>query len=208
MMELYPTILDKVALAVESAKVAKEVTIDIEGFGEDLNFNLFCWKDAELRVVAQLSTQYMLDKEDRLERLIRAACILRQGWEATAFTFVAEGYCSMDEDVTRGRELAEVFVETDAAVKECLSFTHIEGEDGLFVAVPYSYTPPRKVIFDEPLRYRGRTAFRDQRYPAALARALALDVTSSYEDIDVDQDTFHKLLAFGLQDLGFMVNYR
>lgn len=207
-METYPTILDKVALAVESAKVAKEVTIDVEGFGEDLNFNLFCWKNDELRVVTQLSTEYMTDKEDRLERLIRAACILRQGWEATAFTFIAEGYCSLDADATEGRELAEAFVETDSAVKECLSFTHIEGDDGLFVAVPYSYMPPRRVMFGEPMRYRGKTAFRDQRYPDALARALALDVSSSYEDIDVDQETFHKLLAFGLKELGFMVNYR
>lgn len=207
-MEIYPSILDKMALAVESAKMAKAFTVQMEGFGEDLNFNLFGWNSDELRVVAQLKTEFMQDREDRLERIIRAACIIRQGWLADAFTFIAEGYCSTDSNVTDGRNMAEVFCEMDSPVRECLSFTHIEDDGGLFVAVPYSYVPPRKVAFEDALRYRGKTAFRDTRYPDALARALSLEIEAGAEDIDLDEDTFHELLAVGLEDIGFMVQYR
>lgn len=208
-MEIYPSILDKMALAVESAKLAKTVTVQVEGFGEDLNFNLFGWNNHALRVVAQLRTEFMADKEDRLERIIRAACIMRQGWLTDAYTFIAEGYCSTDSDVTDGRNMAEVFCESDSPVRECLSFTHIEDDGGgLFVAVPYSYVPPRRVEFSDPLRYRGKSAFRDIRYPDALARALSLEIEAGAEDIDLDEDTFHELLAVGLEDIGFMVQYR
>lgn len=207
-MEIYPSVLDKMALAVESAKLAKSFTVQVEGFGEDLNFNLFGWTNHQLKVVAQLRTEYMADKEDRLERLIRAACIIRQGWLSDAFTFIAEGYCSDDADATQGRNLAEAFCEVNSPVRECLSFSHIEEETGLFVAVPYTYVPPRRVNFGEPLRYRGRTAFRDVRYADALSRALGLEVEAGAEDVDLDEDTFHEMLAFGLQDLGFIVQYR
>lgn len=207
-MEIYPSILDKMALAVESAKTAKEITIQVEGFGEDLNFNLFGWSRNQLRVVAQLRSEFMSDREDRLERIVRAACIIRQGWFADAFTFIAEGYCSSDSDATDGRNMAEVFCEVDSPVRECLSFTHIEREDGLFVAVPYSYVPPRRVDFGEPLRFRGKSAFRDLRYPDCLARALGLEIEAGAEDLDIDEDTFHGMLALGLEDVGFMVQYR
>ena len=208
-MDGYYDTLDKVALAVESAKIAKSVVVQQDGIGEDLSFNLMAWSDDELCVVAQLSQSFMSDHEDRFARLIQAACILRQGWRATAFTLVAEGYCSTDASGSKGKDLAQLFSSPSADfVKECLSFTHVEDEDVLFVAVPYTYFPPRLVEFGGALQHRGVGVLRDPRYPMALLRALDLDIERDEDEIDLDEDILRAVLAEGVRDLGFEIHYR
>lgn len=205
-MDTYPSILDKMALAVESSKVAKTMVVQQDGIGEDMNFNLMGWRDCELVVVAQLSQVFMKDKEDRFARIIHAACVMRQGWDIDAFTFIAEGYCSFDKEATDGRDMAEVFSESDSPVDECLAFTHVDYDEILYVTVPYKCVPPRKVEFADALRYSGEEVLRDGRYPNALSRVLQLEVNEI--DDGLDEDVFHQVLAEGLQEMGFEINYR
>ena len=206
-MDLYPETLDKVALAVESSKIAKSLMVQQEGIGEDLSFSLMAWCEDELVAVAQLSGLLMGDHDERYGLMVQAACILRQGWGATAFTMVAEGYCSTNPEESRGNDMAQMFASPSCDfVRECLAFTHVEQDELLFVVVPYKYEPPRKVLFSDPLQHKGASVLRDGRYPLSLHRALAIDVAP--EDDDIDIDLLREYLAQGLHDCGFEVNYR
>jgi len=210
-MDEYPDILDKLALAVESAKVAKAFIVSTEGMGEDLNFTLMGWRGSQLVVVAQMSYEHMADKEARLEKLVNCALIVRQGWEVDAFTFVAEGYCSLDGKASEGKDMAQLFSLPEADfVKECLSFVHAEegddDDDVLYAVVPYEYRPPRRVLFSDPLRHGGSRVLRDPRYSAVLVRALRMGIEEAEEDLDVD--VLQDFLAVGIEELGFLVNYR
>jgi len=205
-MDKYPSTLDKLALAVESSKVAKEMVVQQDGIGEDLNFNLMGWRDSELVAVAQLSQVFMADKEDRFSRIIHAACVMRQGWEIDSFTFIAEGYCSFDKSATDGRDMAEVFAEQNSPVEQCLAFTHVDEDEIMYVTVPYTCSHPRRVDFADALRYQGEKVLRDGRYPHALSRVLMLEAEEL--DDEMDRDAYLEFLAEGLQHLGFAINYR
>jgi hypothetical protein len=206
-MNEYPEILDKVALAVESAKVAKQMVVQQEGIGEDLGFSLMAWEDDDLRAVVQLSGLFMTDHEERYALMVQAACILRQGWKATAFTMVAEGYCSTNPNESKGKDMAQMFASPSCDfVRECLAFTHVERGEMLFVVVPYKYVPPRKVMFAEPLQHQGASVLRDGRYPLSLHRALELSLP--HGDENFDEEYLREILAQELEGIGFEVNYR
>ena len=202
-MDTYSTTMDKLALAVSSAKLAKETIVETEGIGEDLNFVLMGWRDGDLVAVAQLSQIFMRDKPDRFGRLVKCAYVLRKGWGVDAFTFVAEAFCSNTHD-TREHNLTELFVNSEVKVTECLSFVHVDIETIEFVAVPYMTTNPRLVIFSDAIQYQGIPSMRDSEYPAALYRALSEDVG----DNPVYDDNFHDELVKGLIAVGFEVNYK
>lgn len=203
-MEQYATTLDKVALAVESAKVAKSDAVKKHGIGEDININLFGWRGSDLVVIAQMLDSGKIDKEERFVKLVNALCIVRQGWQVDAFTMVAEAFCSLLPSDTKGKDLAEVFAEPNSPVSECLSVTHISVRDALFVTVPYTLATPRTVIYGDPLKYAGYDdVLRDKKYPAAIGKALDLELVSEVED----GDTFHRVLADGLAEEGFTVHY-
>jgi hypothetical protein len=203
-MEQYETTLDKVALAVESAKVAKSDAVKKHGIGEDININLFGWRDSELVVIAQMLDSGLIDKDERFTKMVNALCIVRQGWQVDAFTMIAEAFCSLLPSDTKGKDLAEVFAEPNSPVSECLSFTHISVKDALFVTVPYTVTPPRTVVYKSPLKYAGYdNVLRDKKYPAAMGKALDLELSDAVDD----GDTFHRILADGLAEEGFDVHY-
>lgn len=205
LMNDYPESLDKVALAVESAKIAKQMIVQQEGIGEDLSFNLMTWRDSELVAVAQLSHEHMGDPEERYGLMVQAACVLRQGWGATAFTMVAEGYCSTNPEESKGKDMAQLFASpTTDFIKECLSFTHVEEDGVLFVVVPYRLLPPRQVEYYKPMTHSGAGVVREARYPMSLHRALELP----YEIDEVDEDLLREELASSLTAIGFEVNYR
>lgn len=204
-MNEYYESLDKVALAVESAKIAKAMIVKQEGIGEDLSFSLMAWRDSELVAVAQLSQALMSDHDERYGLMVQAACILRQGWGTTAFTMVAEGYCSTNPDETRGKDMAQMFASpTTDFIKECLAFTHVQEDGILFVVVPYRYAPPREVEYYKPMVHNGAGVVREARYPISLLRALELPCDTD----DLDLTTLREELANGLTAIGFEVNYR
>ena len=203
----YATEFDKLALAVESTKVAKAITVEQDGIGEDININLFSWKGEDLVCIKQIRDTHHLDKEVRLDILTKGACIMRRGWGVDEFTFVAEGYCSLKPSETKDSDLAELFSHQDSPVKECLSFTHISADGATFISVPYSVDIGRKVKFDSALWYAGLDVMRDLTYPATLKASLKLEPIQIDEQ-EIDRESYFSTLASGLTETGFEVFYR
>ena len=203
---LFPSSFDKLALAVEATQVAKDLTVQSEGIGEDLNMNLFGWRGDKLAILVQLANTHRINKEQRMNTLLNGACLIRQGWGVDSITLVAEGFCSIKPSETSGQDLAKLFAEPDSPVKECLTFTHAEtgNEDVIYITIPYSLLIGRKVSFDTPLIYPGGQVMRDLRYPAVLRGALRL----GYEEPESeDLDTYYETLAEQITDNGFEVFY-
>lgn len=203
----YETILDKMALAVESTKVAKESAVSEEGIGEDININIFCWKGNSLVSILQLKHTHLLERDERLERITQAACLMRQGWEIDEYTMIAEGYCSLKPAETKEHDLASLFAQMDSPVKECISFTHISLDEILFVSLPYSVGLGKEITFDKPLWYPGIDVLRDLAYPAVLRASLKLELQGIDRE-ELDKPVFFEVLARGINEFGFEVFYR
>jgi len=204
---IYPTEFDKMALAVESTKLAKQMTVSEEGIGEDININVFCWKNNYLASIVQLGNTHRLERAVRIEKMANAACILRRGWGIDEFTFVAEGFCSMKPSETKNQDLAELFTKKDSPVKECIAFTHITKNDATFVSVPYSVSLGKKVDFSTPICYSGVDVMRDLTYTATLKASLKLE-PMDFDEETVDREVYFGTLASSLIDNGFEVFYR
>jgi hypothetical protein len=202
----HETDLDKVALAVEAMKIAKQATVNDGGIGEDMNINLFCWRGSELVSILQLSNTHRMERDERLERLTRAACIKRQGWGVDSFTFVAEGYCSLKPSQTKNQDLAFLFAQPNSPVTECLSFTQLGSDNPIFISLPYKINVGRKVTFGEALWYSALDVMRDLTYAATLNASLKLEDKS--EEPFEARETYFKTLADEIQKIGFEVFYR
>jgi hypothetical protein len=203
----YETNLDKVALAVESIKAAKQMTVSEEGIGEDLNITIFCWRGTLLVSVIQLKNTFQLDRQERVNRITQGCCLMRRGWGVDSFTMIAEGYCSLAPSDTKQENLYELFTQPGSPVKECIAITHIDEDSYLFVSVPYSLKVGRVVEFDNPLWYKGRDALRDIAYPATMKAALNLKPVD-LDDEQIDKEAFFETLADGMMAFGFEVFYR
>lgn len=203
----YATEFDKLALAVESTKLAKTLTVEQEGIGEDININLFCWRGEDLISIMQLRNTHQLERDVRLDIMTKGACIMRRGWGIDSFTFVAEGYCSLKPSETKDEDLAELFSHQDSPVKECIAFTHIGDDDAVFISVPYSIDVGRKVTFGSALWYEGLDVMRDLTYPATLKASLKLEPIILNEE-EIDRESYFSTLATGLTEIGFEVFYR
>jgi hypothetical protein len=150
----YGTPTEKIALVAGATRVAKQEMVTEEGIGEDLPFSLMVWREALLTAVCQLEAT-MRDEEpgERLTRTLQAAAACRQGFDATSFTFVTEGFCATDPDaIDPDVPLAAQFV-TNHEVRECLTITHIEAGNIYLSALPYHYEIGRQVKWDKPLHY-------------------------------------------------------
>ena len=203
-MEKYETVLDKVALAVESAKVAKAEAVKKHGIGEDINISLFGWRGSDLVVISQMIDSGRIEKEERFAKIVNMLCVVRQGWQVDGFTMIAEAFCSLSPADTKGKDLGELFAQPDSPVSECLAVTHISLSDGLFVTVPYTVALPRTVVYGTPQKYSGYDeVFRDKRYPVAIGKVLDMKLSEHSED----GDYFHRVLARGLAEEGFDVHY-
>jgi hypothetical protein len=203
---IYETDLDKVALAVEAIKIAKQATVTEGGIGEDMNINLFCWKGAKLVSILQLASTHALDRDERLERLTRAACIKRQGWGVDSFTFIAEGYCSLKPAETKNQDLAKLFAKPNSPVTECLSFTQLGSQVPIFISVPYKILVGKQVQFGDALWYSALDVMRDLTYAATLNASLKLAYQSS--KLTDAKDVYFETLADEIQDIGFDIFYR
>ena len=201
----YHTNLDKVALAVESIKVAKQMAVtDDTG---DINITLFCWKGPLLVSVAQMTNTFDTAREDRINRLMQGTTLLRRGWGVDGFTLIAEGYCSLKPADTKNEDLSLLFAAPESPVKECISFTHVDQSGFLFVSLPYAVGKKGAVDFSNPLWYKGRDTLRDIAYPATLKTALTMPIVD-IDDESIDKEVFFATLTDGLMTFGFEVFYR
>jgi hypothetical protein len=199
-VELYPNPFDKILLASESAKVAKQVTTKEEGIGEDLTYNLILWREHAVEAVCQLHPT-LASAEDRIPRTLEVVKTARLGFAVDAVTFIAEGYCATDpESVKRGVPLAAQFIE-NRGVRECLTLTHLEKGVTEIVALPYVYDVGRVVRFDEALRYP--THSTNNEFLVAIHRMLEMSPDRQM----LDDATWRDSVAEEIEVWGFRVHH-
>jgi hypothetical protein len=147
-----------------------------------------------------------LDRDERLERLTKAACIKRQGWGVDSFTFIAEGYCSLKPSETKNQDLAKLFAQPNSPVTECLSFTQLGSDVPIFISVPYKILLGKQVQFGDALWYSALDVMRDLTYAATLNASLKLAYHSAkFTDA---KDVYFETLADEIHDIGFDIFYR
>jgi hypothetical protein len=85
-----------------------------------------------------------------------------------------------------------------------LTVTHVENNRVTIVARPYSYTVPRKVVWDDDIYYPGRTLVRDQdgMYANMFDRVLT---SVDAEEPPEDCETFYDEISSGVLELGFYI---
>jgi hypothetical protein len=195
---------EKIALCAKSCAIAKMEAVKDFGIGEDLTFTLFGWKDSEMIVIAQLHPQHMsIDPELRLKKVHFCASILRRAWGVDEITFMAEGYCSREPELSRGKSLAMLFADSETSVSECLTFTHVDSEGAALVVVPYRQNVGRRVEWGEAELHNTEMSLRDSAYPKAIFECLSIEP----ETVDVEADVFYDTIAEGLSEQGFGVQY-
>jgi len=197
---------DKIALCVESCRIAKNAAVKEFGIGEDLPFTIFGWNGAYLICIAQLSHEYMLEEpRQRVAKTAFCATLLRRGWAIDSFTFMAEGFASSDPERTRGKSLNAVFAEKDSPVDECLTFTHIDSEGPHLVIVPYRQEIGRRVVWSTPQFQKEATGLRDAIYPSVFMEALTVE--PDYNDYE-DETLYKMTLLEGIEIAGFRTQFK
>jgi hypothetical protein len=195
----YESSLSKLALAATAAQLAKVVCVNEYGVGEDLTFNFMGWNENDLVIICQIRKDLMLlQPELRLEKCAQMCRALRQFWGITALTMVAEGYCSLDAQKTRGVELAKEFTKPDSAVEECITITHAEIVDNTIIdvnliALPYIYDLGRTVNWLEMLSYpsKAEKVLRNAGYPRMMEDSLRAGIATD----EVPPEAYDELRA-------------
>ena len=203
-MDAYVTPDEKIALAIASAKVAKAVTVKEDGIGEDIPFCLLVWREETLTAIAQLD-EALRDEQpgERLIRTVEAAAICRRGFDASAFTFVTEGFCATDPTlVDPDVPLAEQFV-ANQEVRECLTLTHLEAGNVYLAALPYRYDVGRVVLWDDDLRYEPTWPGSNQ-FLVSMSEIL---LRERFLPAPVDDPTWRDVVAEDVSRWGFHIHY-
>ena len=203
MSEHYPDEFGKIALAMTSAQLAKQMFVEESGVGEDMSFNFIGWKDGYIAVIAQMGQKYMKEiPVDRLGRVSGMLRIMRGFWEVDSITMIAEGWCSADVEKTKGLDLHKAFLNPDNQVSECITVTHAEpdeagGADLTLVSVSYAYKWNKKMQFKPLTVYKDGAVntLRDKSYPALLYKTIT-------EDYIIDE-TDESDAAEAINSLGF-----
>lgn len=201
------TSMDKLALAVSSSVTAKELTVKEDGIGEDININLYLWQGAYLVAICQMSTATMQKSHaKRFACIVDVMIILRQSLCIDAVTMIAEGYVSIDPSKTLLTPLDKAFVELPEAVKECLTFTHVYGDQVLFVTKPYKYTTPRAIIWEDEIYLPHQTIMRggNSKYPLMLSKIMR---EVACDDQPLDEETYFETINYGLRKIGFEITW-
>lgn len=196
LMDLYPDSMSKMALALTSAQLAKDLMVQEHGIGEDLAFNFFGWQDDQLIIVSQLKRSLMgVPMVERLNRCGDMCKVLRSYWGITAISMIAEGYETLDKQKLNGRELRQAFIEDPNLVQECVTVTHCEPNEVTgdleltLVSVPYSYAVAKEVLWGDALGYtRGtETILRSSPVPQMLIASLNEEVIHDIEIQEIDR---------------------
>lgn len=179
-MDPYPDIYSKVALALTSAQVAKEVLVADEGCGADIPFNFFGWDGDELALVVQLDRGMMKnDFKERFEMCMGAIHMMRNFWCVDEITFVAEGYHSKTPELTKDLNLAQEFANGNENVRECLALSHVylDFEDTpqvMLVSCPYSYLGSTTIMWEDNVGFTqgSGSVLREAAMPAMIGISL------------------------------------
>lgn len=202
--DIYTTPIEKIALVASASQVAKQVTVTEDGVGEDLPFSLMVWRDSVLTAICQLDSDLSDESPgERLARTVSAAAVCRWGFDATAFTFVTEGYCATDPALVHGDEpLAEQFVH-NRDVHECLTLTHIEAGNVYLSAQPYRYALGRVVEWGESVQYEPMRPGTNM-FLSSMVEVLLTEVEDPFIE---DVSTWQELVAADVARWGFHVHW-
>ena len=206
MDDLYPDEFSKIALALTSAQLAKQVSVTELGVGEDLAFNFIGWKDGKVMTIVQLSNKHMKEKPiDRLQRCAAMLAIIKGFWDIDSISMVAEGYCSPDIEKTRGLDLQKAFLDETTGVNECITVTHAESDDMggaelTLVSISYEYLAQNRMIFKPITVYPDGAVrtLRDKSYPALLYKTVMEQYIVNEKDEDEAAEAINNL-GFHLQ---------
>lgn len=198
----YATKETKIWLALQSARVAKSTSVQLDGIGEELPFTLFGWTDDKLAAICQTGSVYT-DRMLRFHGIAHTASIFRRGWGATAYTFIAEGFCVLQENETLANvPLAKQFADGNSAVAECLTFMHVESDTINIFTLPYKYALGRQVSYGQLhlLDERDENAFH---FPLRLQKYLSQDVAEPPEDLE----SYYEMIVGGLMEMGIICEW-
>ena len=197
----------KLAMVLATAVEAKTENVAEMGIGEDLNQVLYGWKGSKLVVLTQMTDSMQRESHEARFMAVSGACaVLRQGWGVDSLSMVAEGYVSNCPSETDGKKLHVEFANGNPCVKEAITITHVAGEEISFVTKSYSYTTPRKVVWDEEVFEPGRLRVNGQEgmYPLMFSKALELPVDTPRKSVmKYASDDFYGVLITGLVGHGF-----
>jgi len=202
-VETYRTPDEKLMLVNQASRKTKQIAVSEDGIGEDVPFTLMVWREGALTAICQLDSDLTDEHpEERLIRTVEVAAICRRGFDATAFTFVAEGYCATDPDaISPTTPLAAQFV-TNKHVQECLTLTHVEAGNVYLCAMPYQYQLGRKVAWGDALQYVHQPDSNNQ-FLRSLMEVLLKDATEPF----LDRETWRDLVAEDVTRWGFHIHY-
>lgn len=182
---------------MQSSQAAKAVIVKEEGIGEEIPFTLFGWVDDRLAVVCQC-TSTIENQVARFMAIRQAAYVLRRAWGCDSFTFIAEGFCVLNEQlVDLKRSLAEQYAEGNENVAECLTYMHVAPDSIQILTTPYKCGLGREVTFGS-LRPYPRSDDNAYKFPTLLQ--LALD--NEIEETPEEAKTFYDTISLGLLKIG------
>ena len=202
--------LKRMALALTSAQMAKDVAVKEHGIGEELSTHFLGWSASHLSVICQMGGDLQkTSHENRIKKSSLACSIIRKTWWVTSLTMVAEGFCSLDANMTKGMDLSIAYLNKDLPVYECITVTHVnsEAEDDqsvALVAVPYKCEIGRNVRWNETLVYPSHI---DQHifpshYSVMLKKSLSLQPEQNIDRDQIEKARSEiKALGFAMQEI-------
>lgn len=147
--------MDRLSLALASARVAKQFIVTRDGIGEDLPLTLVGWYGDTPSIVLQAHGDTNTDGGVRLKHTATAAQILRDSWGVDGYTAVTEGYTADEDFEPEDKTLAWWFANRSPHVHECLTFAHMDVEYGpVFLTAIYRYDVGRKVLWGKTEAFR------------------------------------------------------
>lgn len=206
-MEQYVDDISKMALALTSAQLAKDVAIGEYGIGEDVATHFLGWSNKYLMLIFQMKSETgRLNPEDKFLKCKELCEHMRRYWGVASITMVAEGYCSLDSQKTKQLDLSDAFLDKNNPVFECITISHVSideyGEVGqvAMVAAPYSVSIGKKVAWQEVLVYPESVDkyIKQTKYPKMLRNSMF-----ELPQDDVSAPQLAKIRD-EINDLGFM----
>lgn len=207
MIDDYSDDINKMALISTSSQLAKEDGVKRDGIGEDLSFNFFGWDGPRLRIICQMGKESMKQiPANRFQQSFNVCLAMRKYWHVTDITMVAEGFVSLDPLASRGKDLKQMFANTEK-IKECLTITHAcvskESEKPVvsLVAIPYSYGTNRSVKWKKMLAAPDDATkiLRESMFPSMMVSILGEKI-----DMNADEASRHAIVKQMYRD-GFEV---
>lgn len=207
-MEQYVDDFGKMALALTSAQLAKELAVSEHGIGEDIATHFLGWSSRYLMLIVQMKQSVTnLTPDDKFMKCKELCVLLRKYWGIISLTMVAEGYCSMDAAQTKNTDLASAFIDKQNPVFECITVSHASIEDSgsispvSMVAAPYSLVVGKKVDWHDVLIYpeKADKHIKQAKYPKMLRNSL---MENFIEDTSMGQIM---QIKDEIDELGFMV---